>query len=69
MRCMYLWRIEANGTLAVGFTTLRHMGKPLGATFIGISILVLMIGVNRFVFRRFYHSPSGPRGCGINGLI
>lgn len=58
---MYFWRIEANETLDVGFTTLRHMGKPLGATFIGISILVLMIGVNRFVFR-FIILPSGPRG-------
>ncbi|RPB12247.1 hypothetical protein P167DRAFT_466993, partial [Morchella conica CCBAS932] len=31
-----------------GYTPLRHMGKPLGATFIGISLLVLMIGVNRY---------------------
>ncbi|KAL7276137.1 hypothetical protein RUND412_000870 [Rhizina undulata] len=30
-------------------TTLRHMGKPLGATFLGIAIVVLMIGVNRSV--------------------
>lgn len=44
---MPIWRVAANSNLAMGFTTLRHMGKPLGATFIGISILVLMIGVNR----------------------
>lgn len=55
-----MWKVTANSTLAMGFTTLRHMGKPLGATFIGISILVLMIGVNRFVVRRFYHSPLRP---------
>lgn len=61
IRCMYFWRIVADETLDVGFTTLRHMGKPLGATFIGISILVLMIGVNRFVFR-FIILRSGPRG-------
>ena len=28
--------------------TLRHMGKPLGATFLGIAILVLLIGINRY---------------------
>lgn len=36
--------------LDAGYTPLRHMGKPLGATFIGISLLVLMIGVNRSVY-------------------
>lgn len=64
-----MWKVVVNSTLAVGFTTLRHMGKPLGATFIGISILVLMIGVNRFVVRRFYHPPLRPRGHVIDGLI
>lgn len=56
----------------MGFMTLRHMGKPLGATFIGISILVLMIGVNRFVVRRFLLFPQAPRPAlegGVNGLI
>ncbi|KAM0218797.1 hypothetical protein ACHAPA_001493 [Fusarium lateritium] len=28
--------------------TLRHMGKPLGTTFIGISILILFLGYNRY---------------------
>ena len=28
--------------------TLRHMGKPLGATFLGISILVLLLGSKRY---------------------
>ncbi|KAF3086905.1 hypothetical protein TWF569_009977 [Orbilia oligospora] len=28
--------------------TLRRMGKPLGATFLGIAILVLLIGINRY---------------------
>lgn len=31
-----------------GAMTLRHMGKPLGATFLGIAILVLLIGLNRY---------------------
>ncbi|KAH7035140.1 uncharacterized protein B0I36DRAFT_88764 [Microdochium trichocladiopsis] len=30
------------------FATLRHIGKPLGATFIGISILVLLLGYLRY---------------------
>lgn len=28
--------------------TLRHMGKPLGATFLGISILTLLLGCKRY---------------------
>lgn len=28
--------------------TMRDMGKPLGATFVGIAIMVLLIGVNRY---------------------
>lgn len=28
--------------------TLRHMGKPLGTTFLGISILVLFLGYKRY---------------------
>ena len=28
--------------------TLRHMGKPLGATFLGISILILFLGYKRY---------------------
>ena len=28
---------------------LRHIGKPLGATFLGISILVLLLGYNRYL--------------------
>ncbi|KAI5820309.1 hypothetical protein BZA77DRAFT_240525 [Pyronema omphalodes] len=27
---------------------LKHIGKPLGATFLGISIMVLMLGTNRY---------------------
>lgn len=29
--------------------TLRHMGKPLGATFLSISILILFLGYNRYL--------------------
>lgn len=28
---------------------LRHMGKPLGATFLGISILILFLGYRRYL--------------------
>ncbi|KAK6526273.1 hypothetical protein TWF694_004877 [Orbilia ellipsospora] len=31
-----------------GAMTLRRMGKPLGATFLGIAILVLLVGLNRY---------------------
>lgn len=31
-----------------GYENLRRLGKPLGATFIGIAILVLLLGVNRY---------------------
>ncbi|KAI1482682.1 hypothetical protein K445DRAFT_318008 [Daldinia sp. EC12] len=30
------------------FETIRHIGKPLGATFIGISILILLLGYRRY---------------------
>ncbi|KAI1142759.1 hypothetical protein F5Y05DRAFT_366064 [Hypoxylon sp. FL0543] len=30
------------------FLTLRHIGKPLGATFIGISIIILLLGYRRY---------------------
>ncbi|KAF2740174.1 hypothetical protein EJ04DRAFT_425224 [Polyplosphaeria fusca] len=33
---------------------LRHVGKPLGATFIGISILVLFIGFHRYFEAQHY---------------
>ncbi|KAK3941548.1 hypothetical protein QBC46DRAFT_382464 [Diplogelasinospora grovesii] len=29
--------------------TLRHLGKPLGATFLGVSILILFLGYNRYI--------------------
>lgn len=31
-----------------GFSELRQLGRPLGATFIGIAVLVLALGVHRF---------------------
>ncbi|KAJ6446304.1 DNA-binding protein SMUBP-2 [Purpureocillium lavendulum] len=34
----------------IGSSTLRHLGKPLGATFLAISILTLLLG-----FRRYFH--------------
>lgn len=37
-----------NGEDDPHFDSIRHIGKPLGATFIGISILVLMLGYLRY---------------------
>jgi len=34
--------------------TLRHVGKPLGATFIAISILILFIGFHRYFEAQHY---------------
>ncbi|KAF4974121.1 hypothetical protein FZEAL_8944 [Fusarium zealandicum] len=36
--------VDANKNLS----TLRHMGKPLGTTFLGISILILFLGYKRY---------------------
>ena len=33
---------------------LRHVGKPLGATFIGISIVMLLIGFHRYFESQHY---------------
>ncbi|KAI1767543.1 hypothetical protein GGR53DRAFT_98384 [Hypoxylon sp. FL1150] len=30
------------------FQTIRHIGKPLGATFLGISIIILLLGYRRY---------------------
>ncbi|KAI1774036.1 hypothetical protein F4818DRAFT_89217 [Hypoxylon cercidicola] len=30
------------------FQTIRHVGKPLGATFLGISIIILLLGYRRY---------------------
>lgn len=39
---------SSNPAVEQGALTLRRMGKPLGATFLGIAILVLLIGINRY---------------------
>lgn len=31
-----------------GYSKLRRLGRPLGATFIGIAVLVLLFGVHRY---------------------
>ncbi|KAI5861781.1 hypothetical protein GGS23DRAFT_574893 [Durotheca rogersii] len=47
-----LFRLNAAiGVEDASFERTRHLGKPLGATFIGISILVLLLG-----YRRYYQS-------------
>ncbi len=35
-------------------THLRHVGKPLGATFIAIAILVLLVGFHRYFESQHY---------------
>ncbi|KAK4226151.1 P-loop containing nucleoside triphosphate hydrolase protein [Podospora fimiseda] len=35
-------------------STLRHLGKPLGATFLGISILILFLGYNRYLESQYW---------------
>ncbi|KAL2431364.1 hypothetical protein ABEF95_007110 [Exophiala dermatitidis] len=46
----FLKRDEVSGTALDENTAtkLRHVGKPLGATFLGISIIVLFIGFHRY---------------------
>ncbi|KAF1972450.1 hypothetical protein BU23DRAFT_554997 [Bimuria novae-zelandiae CBS 107.79] len=39
---------------SVGITHLRHVGKPLGATFIAISLLILLIGFHRYFEAQHY---------------
>lgn len=34
--------------LILEYLKLRHVGKPLGATFLAVSIIVLLIGMNRY---------------------
>ena len=34
-----------------GYGELRRLGRPLGATFIGIAVLVLLLGVQRYALR------------------
>jgi uncharacterized membrane protein YidH (DUF202 family) len=41
--------VSAGGDSAAGNVTLRRMGKPLGATFLAISILILFMGYNRYI--------------------
>lgn len=39
------------GVQPAGFAALRRLGRPLGATFIGIAVVVLALGVHRFELR------------------
>lgn len=52
---------------------LRHVGKPLGATFIGISIIVLFIGFHRYFEAQFWiirgKFPASRGSVAITGLI
>lgn len=52
---------------------LRHVGKPLGATFIAISIVVLFIGFHRYFEAQFWiirgKFPASRGSVAITGLI
>jgi len=41
-------------TILTPHQKLRHLGKPLGATFIGISIVMLLIGFHRYFEAQHY---------------
>ena len=43
-----LFRLGASATQEAGAPALRSIGKPLGASFLGIAIVVLLVGVNRY---------------------
>lgn len=45
---------EGSDTLAVPASRLRQVGKPLGATFLGIAILVLGVGFHRYFESQHY---------------
>lgn len=34
--------------------TLRHLGKPLGTTFLAVSILILLLGYNRYLQGQYW---------------
>lgn len=46
--------LSAQELSAYDYTRLRQVGKPLGATFLGISILVLLLGFHRYFESQHY---------------
>lgn len=44
----------SQSTLQVNYSHLRQVGKPLGATFLGISILILFLGFHRYFESQHY---------------
>ncbi|KIW93419.1 uncharacterized protein Z519_06024 [Cladophialophora bantiana CBS 173.52] len=46
--------VETDAFNDVAATKLRHVGKPLGATFIGISIVILFIGFHRYFEAQYW---------------
>ena len=49
-----LFRLDTTLTKSPRIEKLRHVGKPLGATFIGVGILVLLIGFHRYFESQHY---------------
>lgn len=54
-------------------TRLRRVGKPLGATFIGVSIIVLLVGFHRYFEAQFWiirgKFPASRGSVALTGLI
>jgi uncharacterized membrane protein YidH (DUF202 family) len=54
-------------------TRLRHLGKPLGATFLGISIVILFIGFHRYFESQHWiirgQFPASRGSVALTGLI
>lgn len=45
-----LFRLNTSLSDQIGAdNTLRHLGKPLGATFLAVSIMILFLGYNRYL--------------------
>lgn len=52
---------------------LRHLGKPLGATFLGISIMILFIGFHRYFESQHWiirgHFPASRGSVALTGFV
>jgi uncharacterized membrane protein YidH (DUF202 family) len=49
-----LFRLNTSLQGSGGNETLKHLGRPLGTTFLGISILILFLGYNRYLEGQYW---------------
>ncbi|KAH8910946.1 hypothetical protein BR93DRAFT_874592, partial [Coniochaeta sp. PMI_546] len=51
-----LFRLNTSLSAPSGSTnqTLQHLGRPLGTTFLGVSILILFLGYNRYLQGQYW---------------